>query len=63
MVAPSQIDAIRILNWGGTNPFYIDNFKINVLTGEKETVDYITVYEDNFNDAATMDDIFARGWR
>lgn len=63
LVAPSQIDAIRILNWGGTNPFYIDNFKINVLTGEKETVDYITVYEDNFNDAATMDDIFARGWR
>jgi len=61
-VAPTQIDAIRILNWSGTNPFYIDNFKINVLPGEKEIVEYVTVYEDDFQDSASIDDVFANGW-
>lgn len=60
--APTQIDAIRVLNWGGTNPFYLDNFKINVLTEPKPVQEYVTVYEDDFEASESMDDVFANGW-
>lgn len=59
--ALKQIDAIRIMDWGDT--YYMDNFKVEVVPEEKEVVEYITIFEDDFQSYnGNVDSITKYGW-